>query len=491
MARLREPKEVRDRGVSKAKDTPLRIPGFNARGNSNQVLQAYKSNLTQQNKFLDLQQKESQHQERLREKRVESQNKQRHEEEKGWRAWNADLTKKQEAENLQMFQNFLFENYAIEDDKRQATLPLEIQKRAAGYVQDAQRDGAGTIKKFKEDYFLEQDTKAKIQKVLPQFSKDRAAKLGKDNADEEIKGILQAPIKEQARLVLGWEQKQAAVAAKKQAEADAVKQDFWNPKTTPEVAGGKVRYGGKEFGEGGLFGSVPVNENLTFEESRQAYTDMVDRAVNAAGGGFVNNAAGAVLKYTPLPRMLVDPNAPIRYGLRKVGEAAAGTIGIIGKGEGLHPTAADLLPFAEPPDTPSPAVPTAEPKAPAPVAPAATGGTTEPPGMMPQADAGELWKQAGSLMSKTSMPQAFKEAPGPSETLAAGVTQPTNLFAGLADTVKGLFTSSPEETEKRRNPWQQVAQKASGSTTPVAPQTPAPAPEPQLQREKESFPSAM
>jgi len=76
--------------------------------------------------------------------------------------------------------------------------------------------------------------------------------------------------------------------------------------------------------------------------------------------------------------------------------------------------------------------------------------------------------------------------PPPAEPGAiAPMAKPGNIFSGLADTVKGIFTSSPENTESIQNVWRSLPQ----TQEPVTPTSPA------IKRPEDeqnmSFPKAM
>lgn len=512
MASLREPEEVKTRRTS-TKGEPMSWQVRQSRGLSNAPevrqklkLEQKKLELQQQNKELDRQLKVQGQREKSALAAQKAWQTERAKEEATWQKWSADLKKTQEKENLQAFQNFLIQNYATQDDKGRVVLPLEVQKRAAGYAGMARTDGEGAIKKFKEDFVSEQGVKQQYQKLLPQIIKDREKALGKSLEPQEIEALSQLNPKDMAQVVKGWEQKQTATKARQEAETAVASQELERPQRRADILGGKTRYTGEQFRGKGALGDLPVRNDLSFNQATEAYEDVVDRAVSTMGGGGLATAAGAYMKYMPGARDLIDPNTPVRYGLRKAGEfvtgpvadAARGTIENIKKGEGVHPTGIDVLPgggvdeevtrqaeagakavgqFGQ--NVGSAIVGTAQN--------IATGTGAHPTGVdvLPGGGAGELpepvkrgaeaigrtVKSGLDFMGQNAHPTGVDVLPS-----AEPETQKSNLFSGLADTVRNLFTASPEEMERRQNIWKTMGAEAKQTEAPVVAPTGSQAP---------------
>jgi hypothetical protein len=552
MARLREPDEAKTRRSVKE---PSSYQVRQSQGLPNTKFDRDKLKfdkekvaLAQKNKEADREQKERHHQEKLSLTGEKADAAHRSREDVAHDKWAADARKQQQVDNVAAFKNFLFEKYGdVIDEKGTRGIPLEIEKRAARYAQMAKTDGAGAIEKFKGDFAQEEQTKKQYQALRPEILKTAEAQKGSALSPEEVAALDKAPHERMAAAVSSFQEKQVATQARDQAVRAKAGEDYAAISPTPEVAGNKPRYRADEFGGPGVGGNLPVRSDLNYGEASEAYNDVVDRAVADKGGGFLPTAAGAWMKYMPGARDLVDPNTPLRAGVRKAGEAIAGAFKKPEEQMG-------------PPAPAQPGVPTAEPKATGPtfaerainnpfltagqvalpVGQAALkgidtgfdvagkklvqGGEAIASGVSKFAQgigkaAGEVeapasnWATMGTnlegqpppaLAAPTTPSLDLAPVPGPAPVGAvpgpaapeavppptepgaiAPMAKPGNIFSGLAETVKGIFTSSPENTENIQNVWRSLPQ----TQEPVTPSSPA------IKRPEDeqnmSFPKAM
>ena len=474
MARLREPDEVKNR---RTKKEPTSWQVRQTQGLPNTKLDRDKLKfdrekvaLAQKNKEDDRAQKASQHQEKRQDAWAAREETLRHKEATDTQKSTDLRIKEQKKQNINHFKNHLFEKHGeIIDDKGTRGIPLDIEKRASRYMTELESGsltGPDAVKKFRDDYAQEEGVKKQYAAIRPQVIKEAEALKGSALNPEEIASLDKAPPERMAATVSSFQEKQVAVKAKADAELGAAGEKLTSSYPDPNIAGGKPRYMAEDMGKGS-FGGLPVRPDLSFGESREAYNDLVDRAVAAQGGGFIPTAAGLINKNLPGARDILDPNTPLRTGIRKAGEAIAGVFqgreGQMGPPAPTAPTspvsAADLIPtFGDGSPTP-------------PVAPAAAPAVGTPPSLT------SVQLQALANKPQASWTPEEVAAAGPNlqasiakATLSEmGTTGKAALSTALA-AGKDLFTASPEEME-RRTPF--LRGDATQPPTPVGATTPA------------------
>ena len=442
-------------------DRAMRVPrNFGPK----EQMQIYRMRMQAVNKELDrrLREQQSLERQKIREEAQadKSWRMQRAKEEAAWQKWSEGLKKQQTEANVRQFSNYLISQHGTQDDKGRLTLPMDVQKRAAKFSEMARTDPKEAIRAFQQDAVEEQQTAVKWKETLPAILKEREKTIGRKLTQDEIAGMHALGPNEQRQILKMRDEhlaRQKEAEAGRQAKAD---QALIAPEAKPEVAGGKPRYGAQDFVEYGPIVQLKDRPDLSFEEARQAFNDLMDRGVEA---GAVPAWLGTLAKNMPLSRDAVDPNTPLRRGLSHLGQAAKGTWENIKAGN-VPGTGVDVLPNLEPPEGSMALSETVENRVTAGAAPSAPKEAgAAPPQETPEAAAGPS-------------PEPPKPVPGAAEwNDLMGRQRSSGLVQGAKNWFVGA--TAPSAPGNREDLWNQTA--AESARTPVG--QPSPPAEPDLE----------